>query len=237
MTELVMDARRDQSKERIGYAIHAHCWVLVDRVIGQDIVQKHLRKFTLAAQAYWVRNSDDWRAMPDHPIHDVLCYGPQEIDWHMVLFYPRSLGSPLRMQGMRKLIAQATRGDPRVNLRGNSVILDLPLDIAILVIDLIFKRPRCRERLSDINSLLEALQWKLPDTYWKARCEYWFLFEIDDLIKENRAVNWKRLCLAMEELLLDKIWYCNSGLKARQQALMSLEGIKEYFLGMIDSST
>ncbi|OGM43523.1 hypothetical protein ABOM_008074 [Aspergillus bombycis] len=235
MAKIVWGTEPDIPKERIGYPIHAHCWVLLDRVIGHEIVQEHLREFARAADAYWWRNMGSWGARLWHHEDEMSCYGTKSVvDWHKPVIY-HVTGSPLRIPGIQKLIVQATRECPGVDLRGHSAIVDLPLDIAILIVDLIYgSRPRSVERLNDTRNFLEVFQWKLPDTYWKTRCDCWLVFEMDDLIREKRAVNWSRFCLGLEELLLERGWYCNSGLRTRHRALTSLAGIKKHFLNMIE---
>ncbi|KAB8265812.1 hypothetical protein BDV32DRAFT_144335 [Aspergillus pseudonomiae] len=215
MARIVYDTEPDIPKERIGYPIHAHCWLLLDRVIGHEIVKKNLREFGRAVDAYWWRNLGNWGTGLWHHEDEMLFYGTQA--GHLSCY-----GKP------------ATRECTDVHLRGHSAIVDLPLDIAILIVDLIYgSRPRSMERLIDTRNLLEAFQWKLPETYWKTRCDYWLVFEMDDLIREKRALNWSRFCLGLE-LLLERGWYCNSGLRTRQRALTSLGGIKEHFLNMIE---
>ncbi|QMW29431.1 hypothetical protein G4B84_004766 [Aspergillus flavus NRRL3357] len=183
VAKVAVNTEPDRPKERIGYPIHAHCWVILDRVIGHEMVQKHLREFTRAVEAYW---------------------------------------------------SQCT-GVGRVELRRDSVIVNPPLDVAILIVDQIYgSRPCSLEMLRDTRNLLEAFQWKLPDTYWRTRCESRLVFEMDDLIRENRPVNWKEFCLGLEELLLDKDWFCNSGMRIRLRTLTSLGGIKECFLDLVD---
>ncbi|RDW74542.1 uncharacterized protein DSM5745_07204 [Aspergillus mulundensis] len=39
--------------KRIGYAIHAACWLLLDRVIGADLVTNNLRAFVDTVSAFW----------------------------------------------------------------------------------------------------------------------------------------------------------------------------------------
>ncbi|OOO14214.1 Histone core domain protein [Aspergillus oryzae] len=182
VAKVAVNTEPDRPRERIGYPIHAHCWVILDRVIGHEMVQKHLREFTRAVEAYW---------------------------------------------------SQCT-GVGRVELRRDSVIVNPPLDVAILIVDQIYgSRPCSLEMLRDTRNLLEAFQWKLPDTYWRTRCESRLVFEMDDLIRENRPVNWKEFCLGLEELLLDKDWFCNSGMRIRLRTLTSLGGIKECFLDLV----
>lgn len=239
MARVVMDTGLDRPRERVGYptSIHAHWWVLLDRVIGHEIVQKHLRESIRAVEAYWSHNRVHWDPSVFSMGHGMICcrMGLLESWWPIFHF----TGSPLRMPEIQNLIAQATRECPGVvHLRGHSVIVNLPLDITILIVDQIYgSRPCSWKLVRDTRNLLEAFQWKLPGVYWRTRCDYRLVFKVDDLIREKRPVNWREFCLGLEELLLDKNWFCNSGMRIRQRTLTSLGGIKErFFLGLIDQA-
>ncbi|UDD58623.1 hypothetical protein AFCA_006054 [Aspergillus flavus] len=233
VAKVAVNTEPDRPKERIGYPIHAHCWVILDRVIGHEMVQKHLREFTRAVEAYWSRNRIYWGSILGHDTCCGICSLETCHQWPLFHFS----GSPLRIPGILGLITKATEctGVGRVELRRDSVIVNPPLDVAILIVDQIYgSRPCSLEMLRDTRNLLEAFQWKLPDTYWRTRCESRLVFEMDDLIRENRPVNWKEFCLGLEELLLDKDWFCNSGMRIRLRTLTSLGGIKECFLDLVD---
>ncbi|KAB8215727.1 hypothetical protein BDV33DRAFT_208036 [Aspergillus novoparasiticus] len=237
MAKVAVNNEPDRPRERIRYPIHAHCWVILDRVIGHEIVQKHLREFTRAVEAYWSRNRIYWDSRLGHMGHDTTCRGICSLETcHQWPIYHFS-GSPLRIPGILELITQATP-ECTVELRGHSVIVNPPLDVAILIVDQIYgNRPCSLEMLRDTRNLLEAFQWKLPDTYWRTRFDSRLVFEMDDLIREKRPVNWKEFCLGLEELLLDKDWFCNSGMRIRLRTLTSLGGIKECFLNLVDQQT
>ncbi|RAQ46009.1 hypothetical protein AFGD_000706 [Aspergillus flavus] len=233
VAKVAVNTEPDRPRERIGYPIHAHCWVILDRVIGHEMVQKHLREFTRAVEAYWSRNRIYWGSILGHDTCCGICSLETCHQWPLFHFS----GSPLRIPGILGLITKATEctGVGRVELRRDSVIVNPPLDVAILIVDQIYgSRPCSLEMLRDTRNLLEAFQWKLPDTYWRTRCESRLVFEMDDLIRENRPVNWKEFCLGLEELLLDKDWFCNSGMRIRLRTLTSLGGIKECFLDLVD---
>lgn len=66
--------------------------------------------------------------------------------------------------------------------------------------------------IDDIQNMLIAFQWRLPDSYWQSRCNRDLIFELDDLIRSrNQKVNWQFLCLGIEKLFLMDGWYDNGG--------------------------
>lgn len=73
---------------------------------------------------------------------------------------------------------------------------------------------------------MKAFQWTLRSTYRKARCDSQLVFEVDDPIRTGRIVDWAGLRLGLEELMMDKDWYCSSGLKNRGQTLESVGVLK-----------
>ncbi|CEL06878.1 hypothetical protein ASPCAL10048 [Aspergillus calidoustus] len=48
------------SNLRFGYPVHAHCWMLVDHVIGLGIVEKNLRAFCETLYEYWSKHAQHW---------------------------------------------------------------------------------------------------------------------------------------------------------------------------------
>ncbi|GFF48382.1 hypothetical protein IFM51744_06813 [Aspergillus udagawae] len=243
-----------EAGEPIGYPIHAHCWLLLDRFVGHDLIMSNLHEFLRAVEGFWGENKKHWGIFLDHLSYDGLCNnnnGPhwpaeqrirtpelcaEELEeltqWH-------TPGSPLRNPDIQRLITQnllSQRDDPGQGQKTiQSRVSCLPLDLAVTMVDLIYEtQPRCQQRIYDTRNLLEAFQWRLPNTYWQARCNTQLLFELDDLIKARTAVNWSGLCLGIEELLLDDDWYCNSGLKHRARIVNLLNGIKEGFVHLLN---
>jgi hypothetical protein len=53
--ELAQNSRRP-----LGYVVHAHCWVLLLRVVGREFVETHLRTFIKAVRQFWQENSQLW---------------------------------------------------------------------------------------------------------------------------------------------------------------------------------
>ncbi|KAB8239618.1 uncharacterized protein BDW43DRAFT_305390 [Aspergillus alliaceus] len=251
MAPVLRSDRRRGWRYRVGYPIHAHCWMLLDRVIGHDVIMRHLREFTRAVKAFWKGNNSSWFLKLGHPITGEFCRKqganwlrpqPVELSAH-VLEDPRvqrkahTLGSPLRIAGLQELMVQVTRErnvQENKDVRARSAIENLPLDIAIYMVDMIYEsRPYCLERVQDTRNLLEAAQWTLPATYWIGRCNPQLVFEVDELIAVGYAVDWASFCLGLEQLVLSDGWYCNSGLGNRERTLGIMNNIKKIFLGRV----
>lgn len=61
---------RDEDREagrRIGYPIHAHCWLIVGRFFGFELIQQNLRAFVNAVAEYWKHNKRAWSAGEEFP--------------------------------------------------------------------------------------------------------------------------------------------------------------------------
>ncbi|KAF7114715.1 hypothetical protein CNMCM5793_009666 [Aspergillus hiratsukae] len=262
MANLFGRDKNREAGERIGYPIHPHCWLLLKRFVGHDLIMSNLHAFVRAIGEFWKANKKHWRIFLDHvSVDGVECVDDEPgspcthwlkeprtytsaedrehfamlANWRDELREWHSPGSPLRIPDIQSLITQNIQPQKDNSGQGQCEIQPpvfcLPLDIAVMVVDLIYEtQPHCQQRIDDIRNLLEAFRWRLPNTYWQARCNTELLFEFDDLIKAGTAVNWLGLCLGIEELLLDDNWYCNSGLNNRARTLKQLNGIKEGFL-------
>lgn len=46
--------------QQIGYMVHAHCWLLLDRVIGHELILANLRVFVNAVKQFWKGNHKIW---------------------------------------------------------------------------------------------------------------------------------------------------------------------------------
>ncbi|KAL1855561.1 hypothetical protein Plec18167_004100 [Paecilomyces lecythidis] len=243
--------------ERVGYPIHVHCWLLLDRFIAHAVIKQNLRLFIQVVEKFWKANKEEWGLWVLHvpggsPPDLDDCY-EKGMHWlKRQLDAPRPMdrggfydedsrtshwpGNPLRIPDIQELIERVTRSHIDV-LRLNeqkprcpAKAADLPLEIAVTIIDLIYQsQPHSLERIEDTRNILVAFGWTLPNTYWQSRCNPRLVFEVDDLIREGRVIDWAEFCLGLEELLLDEDWYCNSGLNNRGRTLKLFEGIKERF--------
>jgi hypothetical protein len=238
MANLFETDRNREKGARIGYVMHPHCWLLVDRFLGHGVVKQDLRAFTQAVEIYW-RAADRTLWMPDliHDTDDYPCYD-NAAPW-IKQYCPRYAAdfnrthmseSPLIIRDIQALIAMATQEHEKPlghTMKLHSIVADIPVEMIMMMVDTIYQsRPPCHERIQDTRNVLEAFQWKLPDSYWQRRCNPNLVFEVQDVIKAGTQIDWAYFCLGLHELLLQGDWYCNSGLYFRGRILDLIECIR-----------
>lgn len=220
--------------------MHPHCWLLVDRFLGHGIVKQNLPAFVQAIKQFWRDKKALWRSDPFHGTSQYPCYDTAApwIKEHSPVPRPYIYKtthipmSPLIIRDIQKLIAMATQ--EHQNSLGYAVrlrsIVYIPIEIKMMIIDTIHQtRPPCYEKIQDIRSVLEAFQWKLPDSYWQRLCNPRLVFEVQDLIDSGTQVDWAYFCLGLHELLSQKDWYCERGLYFRGRILNLIESIRGSF--------
>ncbi|KAK2755790.1 hypothetical protein FQN54_005940 [Arachnomyces sp. PD_36] len=234
----------------LGYLVHAHCWVLVDRVIGLKLVERELRLFVEAIRQFWKEKHDLWGLLRININYEDAFY-PAYNRLRKTRQIAASSGrrnlkrcvdtskNPVIVPELQTLINRAVSGhstNDYVPLRSqHAAVFDVPLEIAMMIVGILYKYIYYSQAsINDLRNMLTAFQWKLPDSYWQSRCKKDLIFEVDDLIRSNdQAVDWQFLCLGIEELLLKKGWYDYGGLKNRGRTLHLLQGIKNIFLEKI----
>lgn len=77
-----------------------------------------------------------------------------------------------------KLIAPLKRSENLTAAVDDLGSLDLPLDIRHLILDII--------RPPDIQNLLVATEWQIPDSYWRGRFARDIVFEVEDLLHKRK---------------------------------------------------
>lgn len=144
------DRNRDQGRQ-VGYPVHAHCWVLIGRIIGQRLVEVNLKTFVESLIQFWKENREWWYLVP-HPIERSLDYE----EGCLYDAYPRKLAptgrNPTVVPQIEDLIQQAiarklrSQRDEHLpqqhwrkgqNLGKQSMISQIPIDISITIIDAI----------------------------------------------------------------------------------------------------
>ncbi|GAD96965.1 predicted protein [Paecilomyces variotii No. 5] len=247
-----------EAGERIGYPTHVHCWFLLDRFIALDIIKQNLRLFLQVIEEFWKANKKEWGLFvhhipgePDPAIAD--CYekgmhwlkrqsDPPKPPMYRGALNDEYIGTshwpanPLMIPDIQELIERVTRSHDdvlrldRQKTRYPGKAADIPLEIAVIIIDIIYQsQPHSRQRIEDTRNILVAFGWTLPSTYWQSRCNPRLVFEVDDLIRAARVIDWAEFCLGFEEFLLDEDWYCNSGLNNRGRTLKLFGRLKGRF--------
>ncbi|KAK2756557.1 hypothetical protein FQN54_005450 [Arachnomyces sp. PD_36] len=200
-----------------GYPIHAHCWTMMERVIGPD-AENNLDILLKVLTQRWDTEPPNFVITRHRPGADAKKYPPEEI---------YTTWDPTDVPEVQAVIRQYTRQNSSEETKlGNSNfrnlgVLDLPLDIIFQIFDYI--------SAADTESILTATQWKLPNSYWRSRFPRKLIFEIDEFISpetEDPGVDWAFLCLGIEKLLENERVY---GLQSRQRIFRILQSVKELF--------
>lgn len=226
----MLNPDKNKTAEQIGYTIHAHCWILVNRVIGIGLVETNLKIFVKAVERFWMENLELWNLdpfddesipVPDRPVRAASSDEPSAT-W----------GNPAIVPEIQGIIEQATRilhTHCHSQRMWSSVVSQVPLEIAIQIADM-----AKLASITDMRNMLAAFEWRLPDSYWQSCCQMDLIFEYDDLRKTNNPVDWQFLGLATGELLEDPKWYNKSGLRTRRRTFQLLGQIKSVFLNLLE---
>lgn len=244
------DNNKTAPLEQIGYIVHAHCWVLVDRIIGFGLFKANLKIFLIAVEQFWAENAGLWCRAPwkyvgyetnsdPHPDPDPEAWTSEtesevlsECDIHGDRHKMPIWENPTIVPRIQEIIEQATReshSDSRPRRTPSSLVSHVPLDIALQIVEM-----TKLGSIKDTRNMLAAFEWRLPDSYWKSRCKMDLIFEYADLQKTDSLVDWQFIGLATEELMEDPTWERNTGLGTRRWIFQYLEQIKTIFLDLLE---
>ena len=207
-----------------GFAIHAHCWSFVERIIGPSaenqldlFLQVLSQRWEMKPRPFEVRRCI-WKR------NWMECYSGKKLLECLV-----AILDPMDIPEIKALIHRCTQGGRGDDVKGRSSSsqnlgsLDLPLDIIHHIFDHL--------RVTDIESILIATQWQVPSFYWRSRFPRKLIFEIEELTSaEMENVNWQVLCLEVEKLIEGET---SRGLQNRRRIYRILEGTKELFLSQM----
>lgn len=132
---------------------------------------------------------------------------------------------------IRRLISEATQVHEKNRRHDgplNAIVANIPLEIRIIIVDMINRSPPpCYQRILDTRNVLLAFQWRMPVSYWQKLCNPTLIFEVQHIIEAGIPIDWAYFCHRLREILLQKVWYCNSGLYFRGRILHLTERLKE----------
>lgn len=214
-----------------GFPIHAHCWTIIERIIGQS-AEDELELFLPILFQRWEKKPLPFEVSTignPHWLGIAWRDKPEELD---------AVWDPIAVPEIRTIIRRCTRRvSERIKMRNlprssRNLLLGaldrLPLDVVFQILDYL--------PATDIESFLAATGWHMPDAYWRARFPRKLIFEVEEeglfeigeeKEKEEKKVNWQVLCLEIEKLLEDKGL---RGLQNRQRIFGILEETKGLFL-------
>ncbi|PYI01230.1 hypothetical protein BO78DRAFT_20554 [Aspergillus sclerotiicarbonarius CBS 121057] len=244
------DINREQGR-LVGYTIHMPCWVLLNRVIGKGLLEANLSVLLRTVESHWRANRSHWLTLGiiygyEEHASGVLPWvkrppmtpfggggGGVDHDWRCLETVTNSAVVP----EIRAVIEKAERNQAgnRSRRRGQHVSARVPIEVVMMIVEAIYKDPGYGSGgITDTQHLLAAFAWHLPDWYWQARCHPWLIFEVRDLMRANRVVDWEDLCLGVEGLLCNHHWYYHSGLRNRARIVRWIERIRDGFMSRLD---
>jgi hypothetical protein len=219
-----------------GFPIHAHCWTLAERVVG-DKAEKELNLLIRIIRQRWedeglLNESTSMTAWLKEQTRGTCAddYTNEfEITRNLI-----AIRDPIAVQEVTDLIQKSGQkynptaiGRSRITTAKSSMIVSsLPVDILFLVLDLLHHR--------DIRAALDATGWHVQASYWRARLRQGLIFELD-AVGPDAHLDWQFLCLEMEQLMEESY-----GLLNRQRIHNALEEIKqrlEFFLSLVETSS
>lgn len=234
--------------ENIGYAVHAHCWALLNHIISTALVEKNMEKFVRAARKYW-RNHESWGRDKDDELSEIEdddseSWGSD--DWSLRSWklrfgkyhpgfrygcdiYKNPLIVPKVQEAIEKAIDRASKTEAKsTQLRCSPV----PLEVAIMIAERTCPIDYTPADVMDTRNMLAVWQWKLPDGFWKRRLKEEIFIELNSLREANHPIDWQTLWLDLMGLVSDREWYVPSGLPNRERVLGFMTGIKSNFFEM-----
>ncbi|KAJ5522139.1 hypothetical protein N7527_006254 [Penicillium freii] len=200
--------------KRLGFIVHAHCWVLFGRALGVMPTEIKLSKFIRSFRNHWRREKLDGLEDPD-----IDSIKPNQA-LSSLQFSCDIYQNPLVIPALQEAIRRATIGHSI-----SSRFSKLPVEITILISELICPADYALDDVENMRSMLVAFQWNLPDWFWQRRLREDLFFELDVLRKSSSPVNWQMLQLDLMALVSDHTWYATSGLANRERILRNVVAV------------
>lgn len=206
--------------KNMGYVFHYYCWEILGHLVGKELIEKALDQVVQAARQYW-QTHKGW-ATSDL---DTLFYAQlDEVSYVRCESYVRGCDifvNPWIIPELQNIIQHAQN---MVGKRKSSYLNRLPLEISLLVAEIICPIIYTQSAVQDMRNMLSVFALNLPNGFWGSRLQSKrdLFFEVDLL--ETASVDWQLLWLGLMDLLSDK-WYNSSGLAHRERILVPIREI------------
>ena len=227
--------RLEFGQNPIGIPIHSCCWDILERHIGPCRGSHDLARLVDVLHKRWTgayffglgnsieikNNRKVWDAVLQSFSRDgYQCYSVCDSDPVVTLTNPtnREMSEhfiPRIKEFTRKKRLRSLRSRRFYN-HSSAISGHLPLEIVYNILDYVHG--------TDTLLALEALEWQVPDSYWRRRMPQGVLSDLDiDLVELNPTadIDWPFLCLKAEELLDTSPSFLN-----RQRILRIVESVK-----------
>ncbi|KAH8427547.1 uncharacterized protein LDX57_005260 [Aspergillus melleus] len=248
-----VDRNRAEGR-RVGYRMHMPCWVLLCRLVGKQLIEENLDCFVATVKSFWCSEISNWNLKSVEGYYGtyrgIMPWSERQWIW------PRYAGgrkpslpepwlradsreNPGAISDIHQLIRNASLvPSQQFAMHGNHPVHNIPLDVAIIIVELIREEPNYDLKgVRTTKNLLTAFGWRLPNTYWQSHCRNCLVFEVEDLIQAGSEVDWQFLCLGLEELIFGHRKYFKRGLRNRGRIMQLIERIKESFLVRLKASS
>lgn len=170
----------DRPNGPYGFPLHSYCWQIVQRLMG-PLVDNQLGIFIQMLE-------DRWDGKRIDNIESFMTVSPMRVPALGTLIkYSELRGKESLMINSKNQTANANT-DKSLSFIECSA-LSLPLEIKFMILDHAYHK--------DIESMLLATQWKIPDTYWRMRLHSGNMFELQGLEQEMN-IDWQFLCVQFE---------------------------------------
>ncbi|KAJ5167740.1 uncharacterized protein N7482_003334 [Penicillium canariense] len=200
--------------QRLGFIIHAHCWILFGRALGAMPTEIKLAKFIQSSRNHW--RKENLHGLTDHNINWVKPNQALSEREHSCDIYQ----NPLVIPALQEVITRANTGHSIF-----PCFSKLPIDITVLISEWVCPADYTLDDVANMRNMLFTFQWNLPDWFWRRRLQEDLFFELDILRKSSSPVNWQGLRLDLMSLVSDRTWYTTRGLANRERILRNVAAI------------
>jgi hypothetical protein len=199
----------------MGYVFHYYCWEILGHLVGKELIEKTLGQVVQAARQYWQTHKKEWgRADLDTLFRAQL----DRVPYVRCESYVRGCDIYVNPWIIPELQNTIQLAQNMVGKRKSSYLNRLPLEISLLVAEIICPIIYTQSDVQNMRNMLSLFALNLPDAFWRSRLQSKrdLFFEVDLL--ETDSVDWQLLWLGLMGLLSDK-WYSSSGLAHRERLL------------------
>lgn len=210
--------------KRLGFIIHAHCWVLFSRAIKISPTEIKLEKFIKACRSHWRKskleilvdyNASLSMSRPNQAI--------QELEFECDIYQ-----NPVIIPALQEVIIHAIERPFATTSR--VYFNKLPTEVNFLISEWVCPIDYTSDNVRNMRNMLLAFRWDLPDWFWLRRLSEDFFFELDILRKSSSPppsqMNLQILRLDVMRLTFDRTWYPHCGLANRQRIHRNIVAIK-----------
>jgi hypothetical protein len=169
--------------KRLGFIIHAHCWVLVSQAMKIPPTEIKLEKFIKACRSHWRKSRLE--TLVDYNLRWSVTtpvtrpnQAIPELDFECDIYQ-----NPVIIPALQKVIIHAIK---RPFTTTSWVYYNrLPTEITLLISEWVCPTDYTSDDVRNMRNILLAFRWDLPDWFWLRRLPEDFFFELDTLRKSS----------------------------------------------------